>query len=133
MNKLLITLLIVQAAFAVNSKEIRSKKLAREGTVRPSKVEYIKTNNLTSSMLNGGLHEFYESVFSTRIDHFRPLNQQRVNFVRSAYYPFTMYLFKFIITFRPTMRILTTSKTLVPSTFTLKTLSIIQPIRLKKA
>lgn len=82
MNKLLILLLIVQAVIAVNSKEFRSKKLAREGTkTRQSNVNYIKTNNLYESMLEQP-HEFYEAEFATRIDHFRPLNQQRVNFVR---------------------------------------------------
>lgn len=84
MNKILVSLLIVLAAFAVNSQAIRSKKLAREGTVRQSNVEYIKTNNLRASLQDGNMHEFYESEFSTRIDHFRPLNQQRVNFVRAA-------------------------------------------------
>lgn len=82
MNKILVVLLIVQAAFAVNSKEFRSKRLAREGTVRQSNVKYIKTDNLRASLQDGGMHEFYEAEFSTRIDHFRPLNQQRVNFVR---------------------------------------------------
>lgn len=81
MNKLLLILLVVQAAFAVNSKAIRSKKLSREGTVHKSNVQYIKTDNLRLSLQDGGLHEFYEAEFSTRVDHFRPLNQQRVNFV----------------------------------------------------
>lgn len=82
MNKLLVILLIVQAAFVVSSNGFRSKQLAREGTVRQSNVEYIKTDNLRLSLQDGGLHEFYEAEFSTRVDHFRPLNQQRVNFVR---------------------------------------------------
>ncbi len=85
MNKLLVVLLVVLAAFAVNSKEFRSKKLAREGTVRQSTVQYIKTDNLRASIEDGGLHEFYEAEFSTRVDHFRPLNQQRVNFVRITF------------------------------------------------
>lgn len=128
MNKVLVILLIVQAAFAVNSQEIRSKKLAREGTVRPSNVEYIKTKNLRASIEENGLQEFYESEFSTRIDHFRPLNQQRVNFVRTVNLYFTMFWFKLITNFRLTMQILFTSKTTVPSTFTLKMLSITQQI-----
>lgn len=78
MNKLLVIFLI-QAAIAVHS--LPSKKLAR---VETSKVKYIKTDNLRLSIQDGGLKEFYESEFSTRIDHFRPLNQQRVNFVRNA-------------------------------------------------
>ncbi|XP_037033396.1 lysosomal Pro-X carboxypeptidase-like [Bradysia coprophila] len=83
MNKILVVLLIVQAALAVTSNELRSKKLAREGTIRKSNVEYIKTNNLRLSM-EEGVHEFFEGEFSTRIDHFRPLNQQRVNFTYNA-------------------------------------------------
>lgn len=82
MNKLLLILLLVQAVLAVNSKELRSKKLGREWTTtRQSNVQYKKTNNLFASLLEQP-HEFYESEFSTRIDHFRPLNQDRVNFVR---------------------------------------------------
>lgn len=88
MNKLLIIVLVVQAAFAVNSYEFRSRKLAREGTARQSNVKYIKTDNLRLSLQDGGMHEFYESEFSTRVDHFRPLNQQRVNFVRKLVYKF---------------------------------------------
>ncbi|KAJ6646563.1 putative serine protease K12H4.7 [Pseudolycoriella hygida] len=86
MNKIVVFLLIVQAAIiAVNSKEFHSKKLAPEGTVRQSKVQYKKTDNLRLSLeQDGGLHEFYESEFSTRVDHFRPLNQQRVNFTYNA-------------------------------------------------
>lgn len=86
MNKLLILSLIVQAVLAVNSKEFRSQKLAPEWSkARQSEVKYIKTNNLHASLLERP-NELYEAEFSTRIDHFRPLNQQRVNFVRRVYF-----------------------------------------------
>lgn len=131
MNKILVVLLIVQAALAVNSKEFRSKKLAREGTVRKSNVEYIKTNNLRLSMQEGGVHEFFAGEFSTRVDHFRPLNQQRVNFVRLdqnlKFETFCCNCEPFSH-FRPTMRTRTTSRTMVHFTFISKTLSITQPI-----
>lgn len=67
MDKFLVILLIVQAAFVVSSI---------------ASVEYIKTDNLRLSLQSGGLHDFYEAEFTTRVDHFRPLNQQRVNFVQ---------------------------------------------------
>lgn len=131
MNKILVALLIVHAALAVNSYEFRSKKIAREGTIRKSNVEYIKTNNLRLS-IQEGVHEFFEGEFSTRIDHFRPLNQQRVNFVRngmaSCLFFEIMFHFTFTNLFRLTMRTHITSKTMAHCTFILKMPLITQPI-----
>lgn len=116
MNKVLILLLIVQAVISVNS--IRSKKLAREETqTRQSNVKYIKTNNLYASLLEQP-HEFYEAEFETRIDHFRPLNQQRVNFVRIIYFNTSSISLNHKLPFRPTMSILFISKIMAPFSFT---------------
>jgi len=82
MNKLLLILLVGQAVLAVNSKELRSKTMGREWMkTHQSNIQYKKTNQLYASLLEEP-HDFYASEFSTRMDHFRPRNQERVNFVR---------------------------------------------------
>ena len=52
------------AIFAVNGYEFQSQKL-----------------NQTDATPSFETNQFYEGIFRARLDHFRPLNQQRVEFV----------------------------------------------------
>jgi len=85
MNKFLLIVLIVQAALAQDLNIFHSQKLAREfSTPTKSEITYEKNNDWLSSVRagprSGRADQFYEGTFSTRVDHFRPLNQQRVDF-----------------------------------------------------
>lgn len=82
MNKILFIALIVQTAFAVDLNEFHSQKLSREwSVVSESEVKYQKVVDWSTLSQSGRSDQFYEGVFNTRIDHFRPLDQRRVDFV----------------------------------------------------
>lgn len=75
MNLLIIIGVVATSAiFAVSGYEFQSEKLSREfldKVSNPSEDPPIETQN-----------QYYEGIFRARLDHFRPQNQQRVNFVR---------------------------------------------------
>lgn len=70
---LLITIVAIatSAILAVSGFEYQSEKLNRWDHIPIPSSEPIE-----------GQNQFYEGVFRARLDHFRPQNQQRVNFVR---------------------------------------------------
>lgn len=81
MNLLPIFVVIATSAIlAVNGYEFQSQKL-NQTDATPS----LRTN------------QFYEGIFRARLDHFRPLNQERVEFVSPH---FTMKLMKIVNFFR---------------------------------
>lgn len=73
----------------MDSNEFHSKKLAPEwsskSNARKSDIVYEKNDNWFSSLQSGRSDQFFQGTFSARVDHFRPLNQRRVNFVCVAY------------------------------------------------
>lgn len=80
MNLLPIFVAIATSAFfAVNGYEFQSQKL-----------------NQTDATPAFETNQFYEGIFQARLDHFRPLNQERVEFVSPN---FTIKLTKIIYFF----------------------------------
>lgn len=69
MNLLIVIAFATSAIFAVGGQEFASEKLKRfdEPILASDPIE--------------GKNQFYEGVFRARLDHFRPQNQERVEFV----------------------------------------------------
>jgi len=75
MNLLIIICVIATSAiFAVSGYEFQSSKLSRD------KLDKIPDD--ASEPPIEGQNQYYEGIFRARLDHFRPQNQERVNFVR---------------------------------------------------
>ncbi len=69
MNLLILIAFATSAIFAVSGYEYQSLKYNRWDKPNPS-----------SDPIEGQ-NQFYEGVFRARLDHFRPQNQERVEFV----------------------------------------------------
>lgn len=73
MNLLIIIGVVATSAiFAVSGYEFESEKLSREF------LDKLPTDDPPVE----GQNQYYEGIFRARLDHFRPQNQERVNFVR---------------------------------------------------
>lgn len=72
MNLLIIIVVATSAIFAVSGYEFQSEKLSRD------KLDQLPINDPPVE----GQNQYYEGIFRARLDHFRPQNQQRVEFVR---------------------------------------------------
>lgn len=91
---ILISLIATSAICVVNGYEFESLKLnQRWDDITPIKSQYefksLKLNQrwndvtpIESQTRAERSDQFYEGIFSARIDHFRPQDQRRVDFVR---------------------------------------------------
>lgn len=86
MNLLIIIAFATSAILAVSGQEFQSSKLNRWDKPTQATQEYqsLKLNRWDkpsqASEPIEGQNQFYEGVFRTRLDHFRPQNQERVEF-----------------------------------------------------
>lgn len=69
------------AIFVVNGFEFQSQKFERFDAIPSNEPQFQKIERFDEIKSNNNPNQFYEGVFRARLDHFRPQNQQRVDFV----------------------------------------------------
>ncbi|KAJ6646562.1 putative serine protease K12H4.7 [Pseudolycoriella hygida] len=78
MNSLILIAIATSAIFAVSGYEFQSPKM--EPYTSPYEYKKLTSDRWDEREPVEGMNQFYEGIFRARLDHFRPQNQDRVDF-----------------------------------------------------